>query len=235
MASDQWPEIMDFQIFDFHTHSFLSDGILSPIELIRRAHVAGYSAVAVTDHVGYGTLERVVEELKKDCRLAERYWDIRAFAGVEITHVPPESIGEIAKAARELGAEVVVVHGETVVEPVPEGTNLAAVESGWVDVLAHPGNISREVASGAAANDVFLEITRRQGHCLTNGRVFRMGVEAGASILLNSDAHGTGDLLSPGLAERAVMGAGGEGKAVLAVLRENPQRLLRRIAERKMK
>ena len=26
-------------LYDFHTHSFLSDGVLSPVELIRRAHV----------------------------------------------------------------------------------------------------------------------------------------------------------------------------------------------------
>ena len=26
-------------MYDFHTHTFLSDGVLSPVELIRRAHV----------------------------------------------------------------------------------------------------------------------------------------------------------------------------------------------------
>ena len=41
-------------MYDFHTHTFLSDGVLSPMELIRRAHVRGYRAMAVTDHVGLG-------------------------------------------------------------------------------------------------------------------------------------------------------------------------------------
>ena len=38
-------------MYDFHTHTFLSDGVLSPIELIRRALVRGYKAMAITDHV----------------------------------------------------------------------------------------------------------------------------------------------------------------------------------------
>jgi predicted metal-dependent phosphoesterase TrpH len=44
-------------MYDFHTHTFLSDGVLSPIELIRRALVRGYKAIGVTDHVGVGNLE----------------------------------------------------------------------------------------------------------------------------------------------------------------------------------
>jgi len=223
----------DFELFDFHTHSFLSDGALSPIELIRRAVAAGYRGLAITDHVGYSTLERVVEEVKRDCRLAEKHWGIRAFAGVEITHVPPQAIAEIAKGAREVGAEIVVVHGETVVEPVEEGTNLAAVECGWVDILAHPGNISPEVSRIAAANHVFLEITRRQGHCLTNGRVLKLGLEAGAGLVLNTDAHEPADLLSAELAAKVVMGAGGDEETVNAVLVENAQRLVGRLMERR--
>ena len=52
--------------FDFHTHSFFSDGVLSPIELIRRAHVAGYRAIAVTDHVGLANMEQVIREVARD-------------------------------------------------------------------------------------------------------------------------------------------------------------------------
>ncbi len=49
-------------MYDFHTHTFLSDGVLSPIELIRRALVQGYKAMAVTDHVGLGNVEYVVRD-----------------------------------------------------------------------------------------------------------------------------------------------------------------------------
>ncbi|MGE5605020.1 MAG: histidinol phosphate phosphatase domain-containing protein, partial [Bacteroidota bacterium] len=96
-------------VYDFHTHSFLSDGELSPVELIRRATVNGYKAIAVTDHVGPGNMERVIRELIKECRLAEKHWPIMAIPGVELTHVPAGSIPDLTEEARNLGAELVVV------------------------------------------------------------------------------------------------------------------------------
>ena len=50
-------------LYDFHTHTFLSDGVLSPIELIRRAIVNGYTALGIADHVGPSTLVRFVDEV----------------------------------------------------------------------------------------------------------------------------------------------------------------------------
>ena len=133
-------------MYDFHTHTFLSDGVLSPTELIRRALVRGYRAIAVTDHVGVGNLELVVKTLVKDCAEATKRWDILALPGVEITHVPKEDIDLVARAAKDLGARLVTVHGETIVEPVEPGTNDAAVRSASVDILAHPGLISYDDA-----------------------------------------------------------------------------------------
>jgi Histidinol phosphatase and related hydrolases of the PHP family len=37
-------------MIDLHTHSIFSDGELIPAELTRRAAVAGYRAMAITDH-----------------------------------------------------------------------------------------------------------------------------------------------------------------------------------------
>ena len=54
-------------MYDFHTHTFLSDGVLSPIELIRRALTIGYKVMAITDHVGPGNLEFILNSLKKEC------------------------------------------------------------------------------------------------------------------------------------------------------------------------
>ena len=76
-------------IYDFHTHTFLSDGVLSPMELIRRAYDKGYSAIAITDHVGMATQERVVSVLVEECAQAMAKWDIIAIPGVEITHGGP--------------------------------------------------------------------------------------------------------------------------------------------------
>ena len=216
-------------MYDFHTHTFLSDGVLSPIELIRRAHVRGYRAMAVTDHVGLGNLEWVVKILVKDCAQATKRWDILALPGVEITHVPKEDIDLVARTAKELGAKLVTVHGETIVEPVEPGTNEAAVRSTSVDILAHPGLITYDHARLAAENGVYLEVSARKGHSLTNGHVVKVAKEAGAATVLDSDAHEPADLLTPELARQIATGAGLTEEDAHTLLQLNPERLLARL------
>lgn len=194
--------------FDFHTHTTLSDGSLSPLELIRRLAVLGYEAVALTDHAGPGGLETILKQLAQDCALAERFWGIGALPGIELTHVPAAAIDEVAQAAKRLGALVVVVHGETPVEPVEPGTNWAAIRSPHVDILAHPGLITLEQAHEAAATGTYLELTSRAGHCLTNGHVARLARLAGAKLMVNSDAHHPSDLLSANMQLTVALGAG---------------------------
>ena len=215
-------------IYDFHTHTFLSDGVLSPIELIRRAYVRGYGVIAVTDHVGLEEQERVIKTLVGECRRASEEWDILAIPGVEITHVPKNLIAEAAQRAKDLGAQIVVVHGETIVEPVEPGSNLAALKSPCVDILAHPGIITEEEAALAAENEVFLEISSRRGHSLTNGHVAKVGLHSGARLVLDSDAHAPEDLLTSELVVKVARGAGLSGEDALVVLESNPPHLLQR-------
>ena len=213
---------------DFHTHTFLSDGVLSPIELIRRAIVVGYQTMAITDHVGPGNLEYVLSTLKKDCEMAEKRWDIKVFTGVEITHTPIEDIDLLAKDARALGAQVVNVHGETIMEPVVSGTNLAAVSSQYVDILAHPGLITLDEASLAAENGVFLEISGRKGHGLANGHVANIARKTGATLILDSDAHEPDDLMTQEYAEKVAIGSGLNEKEKETILNQSPLTLIHR-------
>jgi len=216
-------------MYDFHTHTFLSDGVLSPIELIRRAHHIGYETMAITDHVGPGNLEVVVSTLIKDCEMASSRWDILALPGVEITHVPKEDIDLIASEARRMGAKVVNVHGETIVEPVEPGTNLAAVSSRNVDILAHPGLITPDEAKTAAENGVFLEVSARRGHGFANGHVVRVAREAGARTVLDSDAHAPADLLTREFAMTVALGAGLSEEDSHDLLETAPRDLLAKI------
>jgi putative hydrolase len=216
-------------IYDFHSHTFHSDGALSTLELIRRAVVRGYSAIAVTDHIGPGSLERVIKEVSRDCEMASSHWNIVAVPGVELTHVPHQAIDGLAKKAKELGAWLVLVHGESPVEPVEEGTNLAAVRSKYVDILAHPGHMTAEVAELAEKNAVFIEITTRRGHCVTNAHVAEVSGKAGALMLLNSDSHDEDDLLTDALAKETLRQAGISSRELKQVLEHNPVKLLQRI------
>ena len=216
-------------MYDFHTHTFLSDGALAPIELVRRAQVVGYRGMAITDHVGPGNLEYVVRTLTVDCKAATSRWDILVLPGVEITHAPKEDIDMLASEAKRMGARVVNVHGETIVEPVEPGTNMAAVKSGHVDILAHPGLVTHEVASIAAANGVFLEVSGRKGHAYANGHVVRVARDAGARMVLDSDAHEPGDLLTDDMALRVAMGAGLSRTEAEALLSDGPRQVLERV------
>jgi len=216
-------------IYDFHTHTLLSDGVLSPIELIRRAAVNDYAAIALTDHAAPGTMERIIRETVEVCALARSHWNILAIPGIELTHLPVPAIAEAARRAKELGAWLVVVHGETIVEPVEKGTNLAALKSPHVDLLAHPGLLTLAEAQLAAANDIFLEISARKGHCLTNGHTASLARQVGAKLLLNSDAHNEDDLLTDSFLNPLIYGAGLDDTACRQIQSINPQALINKL------
>jgi histidinol phosphatase-like PHP family hydrolase len=131
----------------------------------------------------------------------------KVFPGVEITHVPTQLIARLTDLARRKGAKVVIVHGETIVEPVPRGTNLAAIKAG-VDILAHPGLITESEVRLAKGNGVLLEITARRGHSLTNGHVARLAVKCGAQLVYNTDSHSPADFTPWRAALRIIRGAG---------------------------
>ncbi len=216
-------------VFDFHTHTVLSDGELSVVELIRRAIVNGYVAIGITDHVGWGDAEEVVPALVKTCDYLRRYWSIAAVPGVELTHLPPAAIAEAARNVRTLGAQLVVVHGETPVEPVEPGTNRAAILCEEVDVLGHPGLLTAEDARLAAETGTYLEVSSRRGHSLANGRVVALARAAGARLVLDSDSHAPQDLLTASFARTVARGAGLEEHELDGVLSVNPRSLLAKL------
>ena len=194
-------------MIDLHTHTIFSDGVLVPAELARRAQVLNYKALAFTDHVDFSNLDFVLPRLISLCQALADSMSVVLLPGVELTHLPPALIGDGVKKARDLGAKIIVVHGETLVEPVAPGTNRAAIAAG-VDILAHPGLITAEEAELAAQNGVYLEITTRPGHALANGHVAKVAAAVGAELLLNNDAHAPGDLMTLVMAEKIALGAG---------------------------
>jgi putative hydrolase len=194
-------------MIDLHTHSFFSDGALIPSELIRRAEAIGYKAIAITDHVDASNIDLVVPKIVQAIRKLRQYLSIEALPGAEITHAPPQTIADLVKEARQLGAKIVVVHGETLVEPVKPGTNRAAIEAG-ADILAHPGLISEEDLLFAKEKGVTLEITSRKGHSLSNGYVAKEAVRIGVRLCINTDSHSPSDLITKEFASKILLGSG---------------------------
>ncbi len=211
-------------MIDLHTHTIFSDGELLPSELARRLEQMGYSCAAITDHVDASNIDFVLPRIVKVSEDLNRTQSVRIMPGVEITHVAPELIAPMVKEARNLGAKIVVVHGETIVEPVAKGTNRAAILSN-ADILAHPGLIAAEDVKLAAEKGVYLEISARKGHSFTNGYVASIAREFGTRLVLNSDAHSPQDLMTYQFADLVAQGCG-LGENVLQEFLKNSRAIL---------
>lgn len=215
------------KLYDFHTHTILSDGELICSEQIRHAQIHGYTAIAISDHVDESNIDFVLNSLNKFVDNESSYFEgIKILKGVEITHVPPLLIDNLAKYAKENGADIVLVHGETIVEPVFKKTNYYAVTSKYVDILAHPGLISEEEVVLAANNGVFLELSARKGHSLSNGHVAKLAQKYEAKLLVNSDAHGPDDFLDYDFSLKVALSAGLSIEEAKKVVEKNPLELL---------
>ena len=194
-------------MIDLHTHTIFSDGELIPAEHLRRVENLGYEAVAITDHADSSNLDFIIPRIVKAAEDLNRFSQTKLIPGIELTHIPPQMFAELVLKAKELGAKIIVGHGETVMEPVMPGTNLAAIQAG-VDILAHPGLITKDEAQLATDKGVFLELTGRKGHSLTNGHVAKIAENTGALLVVNADAHSPGDFMTAEMAETVALVAG---------------------------
>jgi histidinol phosphatase-like PHP family hydrolase len=240
--------------YDFHTHTVFSDGGMIPAGLMQRALVRGCLGLAITDHVDSSNLEWAFENLLKfveelgqewqtgivpggaattaplntlDSDQLAKNWHLPLIPGVELTSVPPRKIETLAQKARSLGAKWIVVHGETIMEPVAPGTNRAAIEAG-VDLLSHPGLITAEDAARAAELGVHLEITTHKGHGMANGWVAQRARESGAKLLLNTDCHISAEILDTKQRRAIAFGAGMTAKEVDRIW-QNGRQIITRI------
>jgi putative hydrolase len=214
-------------MIDLHTHSIFSDGELIPSELAQRAFAAGYEAIAITDHADYSNFDFIIPRIIEVCTRITAKGKILAFPGIEITHVDPADIAELALEARKMGARVVVVHGETLVEPVPSKTNYAALNAS-IDILAHPGLITEEEVRLAAEKGIYLEITTRRGHAFSNGHVAKIARQFNARLVLDNDAHAASDFIDCKMATNIARGAGLSDEEIVAMF-ENSQKIVQRI------
>ena len=240
--------------YDFHTHTVFSDGGMIPAGLMQRAIVRGCLGLAITDHVDSSNLEWAFENLLKfveelgqewqpdivpggdvttaplntlDSDALAKNWHLPLIPGVELTSVPPRKIGALAEKSRSLGAKWIVVHGETIMEPVAPGTNRAAIEA-RADLLSHPGLITPEDAARAAELGVYLEITTHKGHGMANGWVAQRARESGAKLLLNTDCHVSAEILDAKQRRAIAFGAGLTAEEVDRIW-ENGRQIITRI------
>jgi len=197
---------------------------LIPSELVRRASKIGNEGIALTDHADFSNYKFIIGSLLSAKKEMEDDWEIEVLVGVEITHVPPRKIDKLVRMAKAEGAEIILVHGETIVEPVLKGTNRVSVMNEDVDILAHPGLIEAEEVWLARDNGVALEISSRRGHSLTNGHVASLAMKVGADLVIDTDTHSPEDLIDDEMARKVLLGCGldiGDANDVLNYARKN--------------
>jgi histidinol phosphatase-like PHP family hydrolase len=211
-------------MIDLHTHTFFSDGVLSPSELVYTAKVKGYTAIAITDHIDHSNMEFVISNMKKVAKILTQEYHILVLVGAELTYVPPKLIDSAAKECRKLGAQIVIVHGQTTAETVPPQTNLYSVKAD-IDVLAHPGHLSDEEAKIAADRDIKIEITTRRHHKDTNDLVAAAALKAGAKLVLNTDSHNGDNLMTKEIIDETLSLAGLK-EGYFEVMQKNSQEII---------
>lgn len=210
---------------DFHIHSIYSDGELIPSEIVTRYKERGFDKIAITDHIDH-TNTHVLKDIRK---VKNKFEGIDVLVGAELTHVSPTKIPDLSRKLKKEGADLIIVHGESPVEPVQEGTNREAVNDQNVDILAHPGCIDPRYVKIAQRNNVFLELTARRGHCLANGYVAGVALDKEANILVNTDAHSPSDFLTKEKAFKIAKGAGLREEKAREVIEENPKKFSKKI------
>ncbi|BDU49996.1 histidinol phosphate phosphatase domain-containing protein [Haliovirga abyssi] len=217
--------------YEFHTHTLLSDGELLISEHVRRAENLGYEVISITDHADVTNIDEILSKIGEFIKSEGQYYKIKVLPGVELTHVPPQMINELAEYSKAKGAKIVVVHGETIVEPVALKTNLYAVKSKYVDILAHPGLITEEEVKLAVENNVYLELSARKGHSLTNGHVAKLASKFGANMLVDTDAHSPDDFISQEFAYKVALASGLNSEQAYKVVSLNPLNFIKKILD----
>ncbi|MDI7276845.1 MAG: hypothetical protein QME94_12785, partial [Anaerolineae bacterium] len=79
------------------------------------------------------------------------------------------------------------------------------------------------------------ELSARRGHGLANGHVAALARQAGAGLVVNSDAHEPSDLVSLEAARRVALGAGLTAAEAEDAVVNRPAALLKQALERRQR
>ena len=194
---------------DLHSHTTLSDGRNTLAQMADAARERGYQYLALTDHSAtHGFGNHVTEEILWE-RLEEvREWNrgrrgFRLLAGSEVNigldgelDYPEDLLAELDWV---VGSLHTAFSGD---ESVMTGRVLAAIENPHVDCIGHltgrlllrrePYPVDVEaVAEAAARTGTMLEINGNPNRRDLSEHHASLAAEAGAMIVLTTDAHGT--------------------------------------------
>jgi DNA polymerase (family X) len=197
---------------DLHSHTTLSDGRNTLAEMAAAGRERGYAYMAITDHSashGFGdhvTAERLWERIEEAREWNEGNPGFRLLAGSEINIGLDGALDYPDDLVEALDWVVASVHTSfSVSEAAMTQRVLAAIENPNVDCIGHltgrligrrePYGVDVEaVVEAAARTGTMLEINGNPNRRDLSEHHARLAREAGATIVLNTDAHGVDTL-----------------------------------------
>jgi DNA polymerase (family 10) len=196
---------------DLHMHTVLSDGRNTLQEMAHAARECGYDYIALTEHSashGFGNdvspdeLRRQIERIRS---LDEP--GLTLLAGTETNVLPDGSLDYDDAVLEELDWVIASLHTSfRLSEQEQTERMMRAMEHPLVDAIGHPTGrmIGRRepyaldvdrVIEKAVATGTFLEINANPNRRDLTDVYARAAAEAGATIVIDSDAHGADTLV----------------------------------------
>jgi DNA polymerase (family 10) len=193
---------------DLHAHTTLSDGRNTLAEMAAAARERGYAYMAITDHSashGFGdhvTAERLWERIEEVAAWNKGKRGFRLLAGSEVNIGLDGGLDYPDDLAAALDWIVASVHTSFSISAAAMTERvLTAIENPHVDCIGHltgrligrrePYGIDVEaVVEAAARTGTMLEINGNPNRRDLSEHHAKLAKEAGAKIVLNTDAHG---------------------------------------------
>jgi DNA polymerase (family 10) len=184
---------------DLHTHTHWSaDGKNTLTEMVEAARARGYAYYGITDHSHYlreGRMEAQAKEIEK---VAKRVTPMRLLTGVEVNIKADGTLDVPDEVLAERDWVVASIH--TAFDRDPTERILATMENPHVDCIGHltgrklnrrePMEVDIErVVAKAVETGTFLEINSQPDRLDLRDVNARVAGEAGARVVVNSDAH----------------------------------------------
>lgn len=198
---------------ELHAHTTWSDGNQSIADLAEAASRYGHAYLAICDHAtgpgmvgGVGLTDEELLEQIDEIRAVDNDQEIDLLAGVEANITASGEISVGVDVLDELDIVVASPHSD-LDQDSPEATErlIAAIEHPSVDVIGHPTGrlLNRrqglepsidDIAQAAAAHNTALEINANPSRLDLAGEQVRVAIEAGVTIVINTDAHSPTEL-----------------------------------------